>query len=82
MQITNANHLQQSPTKPNIPNERYGEVVAAFLELEDGHRRPDNEIIREWVRGTLSRYKVPVRIWWLGDVENGCPGGVAKDCKW
>jgi len=47
MQITNANHLQQSPTKPNIPNERYGEVVAAFLELEDGHRRPDNEIIRE-----------------------------------
>ncbi|KAG0649431.1 Acyl-ligase sidI [Hyphodiscus hymeniophilus] len=56
-----------------IPNERYGEVVAAFLELEDGMTRPSNEEIREWVRGTLSRFKVPVRTWWLGDVKSGCP---------
>ncbi|KAE9379723.1 acetyl-CoA synthetase-like protein [Stipitochalara longipes BDJ] len=56
-----------------IPNERYGEVVAAFLELEDGEARPDDEVIREWVRGKLSRYKVPVRIWWLGDLKRGCP---------
>ncbi|PMD34482.1 acetyl-CoA synthetase-like protein [Hyaloscypha variabilis F] len=56
-----------------IPNDRYGEVVAAFLELENGLARPEDEKIREWVRGTLSRYKVPVRIWWLGDVEKGCP---------
>jgi acyl-CoA synthetase (AMP-forming)/AMP-acid ligase II len=48
-----------------IPDDRYGEVVAAV--------RPEDEKIREWVRGTLSRYKVPVRIWWLGDVEKGCP---------
>jgi hypothetical protein len=25
------------------------------------------------LRGTLSRFKVPVRVWWLGDVERGCP---------
>lgn len=56
-----------------IPNERFGEVVAAFLELEDGMAKPADEAIREWVRGTLSRFKVPVRIWWLGDVERGCP---------
>jgi mevalonyl-CoA ligase len=56
-----------------IPNERYGEVVAVFLELEDGTAKPDDEMIRKWVRGTLSRFKVPVRIWWLGDVQNGCP---------
>jgi acyl-CoA synthetase (AMP-forming)/AMP-acid ligase II len=56
-----------------IPNERYGEVVAAFLELEDGSARPDDETVREWVRGALSRFKVPVRIWWLGDIEKGCP---------
>jgi acyl-CoA synthetase (AMP-forming)/AMP-acid ligase II len=31
-----------------ISNERYGEVVAAFLELEDGSARPDDEAIREW----------------------------------
>jgi mevalonyl-CoA ligase len=56
-----------------IPNERYGEVVAAFLELEDRSARPEDEAIREWARGTLSRFKVPVRVWWLGDVERGCP---------
>ena len=56
-----------------IPNERYGEVVAAFLELEDGREKPDDEAIRKWVRDTLSRFKAPVRVWWLGDVEKGCP---------
>jgi long-chain acyl-CoA synthetase len=56
-----------------IPNERYGEVVAAFLEIEDGCIRPDDESIRDWVRETLSRFKVPVRVWWLGDVARGCP---------
>jgi long-chain acyl-CoA synthetase len=56
-----------------IPSERYGEVVAAFLELEDGTTRPNDEEIRTWVRGTLSRFKAPVRIWWLGDVQRGCP---------
>ncbi|TAQ89271.1 hypothetical protein B7494_g2393 [Chlorociboria aeruginascens] len=56
-----------------IPSERYGEEVAAFLELEDGMDRPSDEAIRDWVRGTLSRYKVPVRIWWLGDALRGCP---------
>ena len=56
-----------------IPNERYGEVVATFLELGDGRERPDDEEIREWVRGTLSRFKAPVRVWWLGDVKKGCP---------
>jgi long-chain acyl-CoA synthetase len=56
-----------------IPNARYGEVVAAFLEVEDGMTKPDDEVIREWVRMRLSRFKVPIRIWWLGDVEKGCP---------
>ena len=56
-----------------IPDARYGEAVAAFLELEDGEARPDDEAIRKWVRGTLSRYKVPVQIWWLKDSERGCP---------
>jgi acyl-CoA synthetase (AMP-forming)/AMP-acid ligase II len=56
-----------------IPSERYGEVVAAFLELEDGMTQPHDEEVRNWVRGTLSRFKAPVRIWWLGDVQRGCP---------
>ena len=56
-----------------IPSERYGEAVAAFLELEDGMARPGDGAIRDWVRETLSKFKVPVRIWWLGDTEKGCP---------
>lgn len=40
-----------------IPDEKYGLVVAAFLELEDGMERPEDEIIREQVRGTLSIFK-------------------------
>ena len=56
-----------------IPSERYGEEVAAFLELEDEMSRPSDGVVRDWVRQTLSRFKVPVRIWWLGDTERGCP---------
>ena len=56
-----------------IPSERYGEAVAAFLELEDGMAQPGDSAIRDWVRETLSKFKVPVRIWWLGDTEKGCP---------
>jgi acyl-CoA synthetase (AMP-forming)/AMP-acid ligase II len=57
-----------------IPSQRYGEEVAAILELEDKtEQRPTNEEIRSWVRKALSRYKTPVRIWWLGDVARGVP---------
>lgn len=56
-----------------IPSDRYGEEVAAFLELGDDMVRPKDGEIRDWVRGTLSRFKVPVRLWWLGDTDGGCP---------
>lgn len=57
-----------------IPHDRYGEEVAAVLELEDRVlNRPADEEVRKWVRGTLSRFKVPVRIWWLGDTSQGVP---------
>lgn len=56
-----------------IPSERYGEEVAAFLELAEGYAKPTDEEIRDWVRKSLARFKVPVRIWWLGDTQLGCP---------
>ncbi|KAJ9610807.1 hypothetical protein H2200_005584 [Cladophialophora chaetospira] len=63
-----------------VPNERYGEAVAAMLELQDGREvRPSDQEIKAWVRASLSRYKVPVHIWWLGDQDSGDPKPVAKD---
>ncbi|KIW29108.1 uncharacterized protein PV07_04945 [Cladophialophora immunda] len=56
-----------------IPSQRYGEEVAALLELEEGCDRPSDEEIRSWVRQTLARFKAPVKIWWLGDKARGIP---------
>ncbi|OAA60212.1 AMP-dependent synthetase/ligase [Niveomyces insectorum RCEF 264] len=53
-----------------VPSQRYGEEVAAILELDYAAaqgRRPSDDEIKAWVREELSRYKVPVYIWWLGD---------------
>ncbi|OAL25740.1 hypothetical protein AYO22_04729 [Fonsecaea multimorphosa] len=56
-----------------IPSQRYGEEVAAVLELEEGYERPSDNDIRSWVRETLARFKAPVKIWWLGDKTRGIP---------
>jgi acyl-CoA synthetase (AMP-forming)/AMP-acid ligase II len=41
-----------------IPDEKYGEVVGAFLRLHDG-ATVDEDGIRDWVRGRLAAFKVP-----------------------
>lgn len=59
-----------------VPDERCGEAVAVVLELSDGweaDKRPTDREIQTWVRQELSRYKVPVHIWWLGDEKRGVP---------
>jgi acyl-CoA synthetase (AMP-forming)/AMP-acid ligase II len=56
-----------------IPSKRYGEEVAALLELEEGMKRPSDKEIRSWVQETLARFKAPVKIWWLGDTARGIP---------
>lgn len=58
-----------------VPSPRYGEEVAAMLELEDRFAgiHPSNAEIKEWVRQELSRFKTPKYMWWLGDKRAGVP---------
>jgi long-chain acyl-CoA synthetase len=56
-----------------VPSTRYGEEVAAILELNDGVTLPTDEEIRSWIRVELSRFKAPKYIWWLGDRATAVP---------
>lgn len=64
-----------------VASARYGEEVAALLELKDGlepNASPSDVEIRDWVRPRLASYKVPRRIWWLGDERWGIPAECPK----
>lgn len=50
-----------------VPDDKYGEIVGAFLELKGKAQRPGDEDVRNWVRAKLAHFKAPVHIWWLGD---------------
>ncbi len=56
-----------------IKDERYGEVVGAFLTLKQGDRRPSLEDVSQWVKQTLGSHKAPRHVFWIGDE------GVGKD---
>ena len=49
-----------------VPDDKYGEIVGAFLELKGGHQKPSDDQVRDWVRAKLAYFKAPVHIWWLG----------------
>ncbi|KAI1907444.1 SIN component scaffold protein Sid4 [Ophidiomyces ophidiicola] len=49
-----------------IPDSHYGEVVGAFLSIEEGQTRPTVEELRDWTRKTLGRHKAPKHIFMLG----------------
>ena len=57
-----------------LKNEHYGEVVGSFLELAEGHARPSDQELRDWVRKRLGNHKSPTHIFWLG--EGGVPAAV------
>ena len=60
-----------------IPDEKYGEVVGAFLE---GHtqQHPSPNELREYVRETLGWHKAPVHIFWLMEGESFPKTGSGK----
>jgi acyl-CoA synthetase (AMP-forming)/AMP-acid ligase II len=41
-----------------VPDERYGEVPAAFVELAPGHTATEEELI-EFCQGRIARFKIP-----------------------
>ena len=49
-----------------LKDEKYGEIVAAFLEQQQGSLRPPDEELREWVQTRLGGYNVPVHVFWVG----------------
>jgi len=55
-----------------VASDRFGEEVAAMLEL-NGDSKPSDLELKDWVQGILSRHKVPAHIWWLGDEMLGLP---------
>lgn len=57
-----------------VKHTRYGEVVGAFLQLRQGHRRPADGELRKWTRATLGWHKSPEHIFWMG--ERGVPDKV------
>ncbi|KIX04370.1 uncharacterized protein Z518_05238 [Rhinocladiella mackenziei CBS 650.93] len=50
-----------------VKNEKYGEVVGAFLRLKQGRPKPSLEQIRQWVRQSLGSHKAPAHVFWIGD---------------
>ncbi|KAL3427634.1 4-coumarate-CoA ligase [Phlyctema vagabunda] len=51
-----------------LQDQKYGEIPAAFLEPDISVQRPLDSQLQDWVRLTLGRHKVPVKLFWLGDV--------------
>ena len=63
-----------------VESQRFGEEVAAIVELKDNNPPREgkggtvNEAeLKQWAGQTLARFKIPIRIWWLGDEVLGIP---------
>jgi len=57
-----------------IPDQKYGEVVGAFIQISPNHARPTDEDLRAWTRETLGRHKAPQHVFVFG--EEGVPSTV------
>lgn len=55
-----------------IKDDRYGEVVGAFLKRSPGsNSRPNSEEVSLWVRERLGSHKSPRYCFWIGDAGVG-----------
>ncbi|CBY02075.1 hypothetical protein IAQ61_006660 [Plenodomus lingam] len=62
-----------------LPDERYGEVVAAFVVRHDGDEgRVTADELRNWVREKLSHHLVPKYIFWVDGYPKTASGKIQK----
>lgn len=54
-----------------IQDDKYGEVVGAFLKQQTGTHKPSTQEVKEWVRETLGWHKAPEHVFWMGDAGVG-----------
>jgi fatty-acyl-CoA synthase len=60
-----------------MPDDRWGEVPAAFVALRDGEAATEAQLI-EWVQGRLARFKAPRRVTVLDALPTGGTGKISK----
>ncbi|MCZ0911514.1 acyl-CoA synthetase [Gordonia amicalis] len=63
-----------------VPDEKYGQRVAAVIALAEGAEEPSLEAIQDHCRETLARYKVPRTVVFVDEVKR-TPAGKA-DYRW
>jgi mevalonyl-CoA ligase len=61
-----------------LPDEKYGEVVCAFIQPRLSEQLPSVEHLRDFVRQTLGWHKAPVHIFWLSEGEDFPKTGSGK----
>ncbi len=60
-----------------LPDQKYGEVVSAFIKLKDG-KSLNEEAVQEYCRGQIARYKIPKHVFFLDDFPKTASGKIQK----
>jgi fatty-acyl-CoA synthase len=60
-----------------VPNERYGEVCAAYVRLTEGEELNEDEL-REEMKGRVARYKIPAHVRFVAELPLTPSGKVQK----
>ena len=61
-----------------VPDEKYGEILGAFVELRAGCPRPSEDELRVFVREKLARFKAPDMFWWIAGEDKLIPADWPK----
>jgi fatty-acyl-CoA synthase len=60
-----------------IPDEKYGEIVGAFIKLKANHKLTQEEV-QEFCRGKISRHKIPKYVIFVDDFPKTASGKIQK----
>ncbi|SFE35333.1 AMP-binding protein [Thermophagus xiamenensis] len=60
-----------------LPDEKYGEIVGAFIKLKEGAFLTEEEV-RDFCRGKIARYKIPKHVFFVDDFPKTASGKIQK----